>query len=96
MLLFLMLGKLQMKMMVLYHCIHHYLLVMVLPNAMMNCAEGQGDPHIRSFLGSKDSGLPGGLQIQEVRHYYGEQIYGGVWEKEREREWFLSCGQRQI
>lgn len=59
---------------------------MVLPSAMINWS-GEGDP--LSGLGQDCPGLwgentdpPGASWLWRVGHYYGEGIYGLVWERE--------------
>lgn len=46
------------------------------------------------WAGRKHTGFPGALLVQVIRHYYGEQIGGGVWK--RETEWLMYYGERQV
>lgn len=46
-----------------------------------------------AWLGRKLGSAPG-QKVQDIGYYYGEHIYGGVWEGET--GWFMSRGQRQI
>lgn len=54
--------------------------------------ERDKENHMHAPATRRKHGPP--LLVQTIRHYYGEQMYGVVWE--RETESFTSYGQRQI